>query len=343
MPAGTASLTVSAIVVNHQREDLLGACLASLRAALSRSKADGELVVVDNGSNDGSCELVRRDFPEAQLIELDRNGGFAAGVRAGMQRARASWILLLNNDATVEPDAIDRLLRAAASAGDVGSVAAQIRFVGESPVINSAGIEIDRLGVAYDRLLGEPPDDDGREPIDVFGASAGGALYRRAMLDEIGGFDASFFAFMEDADVAWRARMRGWRCLYAPGAVVHHHHSATAGHGSSFKYFHVGLNRVRLLAKNADRMHLVRWALPMLAYDAAYVGFVALTARTLAPLRGRLRGLTEWRSYRRAAGPRSRVDLVPVRGARAALRRWRVFSGRRPERDPIARDASRSR
>ena len=126
------------------------------------------------------------------------------------------------------------------------------------------------------------------------------------MLDAIGGFDASFFAFLEDADVAWRARMAGWRSLYVPGAVAYHHGSATAGEASPFKYFLVGRNRMRLLAKNAATGQLLRWGWAMALYDLAYVGFVAATDRTLAPLRGRLAGLREWRRYRRAGAPTRR-------------------------------------
>src|SRR3954454_18894012 len=111
------------------------------------------------------------------------------------------------------------------------------------------------------------------------------------MLELIGGFDRGFFLYLDDADVGWRARMAGWRAVYRPDAVVWHNHSATTRHGSSFKYFHVGRSRVRLLAKNAERRHLLRYGPAMLAYDAAYVAFVALTDRTLAPLRGRVAGL----------------------------------------------------
>ena len=102
---------------------------------------------------------------------------------------------------------------------------------------------------------------------------------------------------------------------------MHHHHGATIGHGSSLKYFHVGLNRVRMLAKNADAAQLRRYGLAMIGYDLAYVGFTAVTDRTLAPVRGRLQGLREWRTYRRAGASRRPVELAPTRGLRAALAR----------------------
>jgi GT2 family glycosyltransferase len=175
-------------------------------------------------------------------------------------------------------------------------------------------------------------------PADVFGATACVALYRRAMLDAIGGFDASFFAYQEDADVAWRARMAGWRCVYEPRALAWHVGSASAGEASAFKYRLVGRNRVRMLAKNATRRQLLRHGAGMLAYDLAYVAFVAATDRTLAPLYGRLRGLREWRRYRDAgAATRARVTL-PRGGWRAALRQRAAYRRAAPIK-PGAPDA----
>jgi GT2 family glycosyltransferase len=321
---------VSAIVVNWNRRDLLGDCVASLRHALGRLDEEGELIVVDNASTDRSPDVARERAPDATVIELDANRGFAGGVAEGLRRARGDWILLINNDATVEPDAARELLAVARSGDRIGSVAAQMRFAGETQIINSAGLVIDRLGIAFDRLLGLPPSSSEDEAIEVFGSSGGAGLFSRAMLDELDGFDESFFAFLEDADLAWRARMRGWRSLYAPGAIVHHHHSATAQHGSSRKHFLVGRNRIRLLAKNAHPQHLRRYWPAMLAYDLGYVTFAAVRHRTLAPLRGRLRGLREWKAYRGRGGEVKRLELAPVQGIRRALARnsqWTRYSG----------------
>ena len=322
-------MLLSAIVVNFRQPELLGACLCSLDAALERVEGETELVVVDNASGDGSAELVRHEHPAATLVELEENRGFGGGVNAGLERSRGEFVALVNNDATVEPEALAELLRAAREGGpDVGSVAAQMRFADRPQTINSAGIGIDRLGIVYDRLLGAAAGSGERRPVEVFGASAGAALWRRAALDSLGGFDESFFVYLEDADLAWRARMRGWRSLYAPAAVVYHHHSATAGHASPFKYRWVGRNRVRLLARNADTRMLARQAPAMVAYDLAYVAYAAWHERTLAPLAGRLRGLREWRSARRSGAPgRRRVELEPRRGLAAALARRRAVAG----------------
>ena len=321
---------LSAIVVSYERRDLLDACLSSLESAVEALPADAEVLVVDNASKDGAPELVAGRFPDTRLIVLPANLGFPAAVNAGIREARGDWILVLNNDTELEPDALAEMLQVGESDPGVGSVAPQIRFAGASDVLNSTGIEIDALGVASDRLLGLPPNASEDRPTEVFGASGGAALYRRGMLEDIGWLDESFFLYLEDVDLAWRARMRGWRSLYAPRAVVHHHHSATSLHGSRLKYFHTGRNRVRLLAKNATLAHLARRLPAIAAYDLAYVTFVAATDRTLAPLRGRLSGLRDWRHYRAAgAEGRAPVDLCRPRGVRGALDRraaWRTGS-----------------
>jgi GT2 family glycosyltransferase len=320
---------LSAIVVNYRRPEMTCACLAALQEALAALGEPTEVVVVDNGSGDGSADAIRAAAPEAVLVELERNAGFPTGASEGIRHSSGEWVMLVNNDVIVEPEAPRAMLAAAGSRGDVGSVAAQMRFPDDAGTINSAGIGVDRLGIAFDRLLGEPPSASETAPVEVFGACGGAALHRRRMLDDVGGMDETYFFALDDADLSWRAQMRGWRCIYAPAAVVHHHHGATTAHGSDLKYFHVGLNRVRTLAKNADRGLLLRYGVAMLAYDLAYVAYVALSDRTLAPLRGRLRGLREWRRYRRAGAGRRPVELAPTRGVRAALRRrsaWATHS-----------------
>jgi GT2 family glycosyltransferase len=332
-PAAEAT-AVSAIVVNHRRLGLTIECLASLEAALERLGEPAELIAVDNGSGDGSSERIAARFPQARVIALDENRGFAGAVNAGVEESSGRWVLLLNNDATLEPDAIASLLEAGRQGSDIGSVAAQMRFAASPRVLNSAGIGVDLLGIAYDRGLGEPVPGDGGEPVEVFGASGGAALLRRAMLDQLGGLDDSFFFALEDVDLAWRARMAGWRALYAPGAVVWHHHGTTGRHTSAFKHFHVGRNRVRMLAKNAEPSHLRRYGPLIAAYELAYVGYAVVADRTLAPLRGRLRGLREWRAYRRAGeAGRAPAGLDPIRGLRAALHRRVAWDAAGPALD----------
>ena len=322
---------ITALVLAFGKEAALGECLEALASALARVPDQSELVIVLNSLSEQARAELRARRPEAVLVEPEENLGFAGGVVAGLAEAHGEWIALINDDCVVEPDALVELLAAAQSRDDVGSVAGQVRFARLPETINSAGLELDELGVARERLLGAPAGGVGPGGAEVFGASGALALYRRAMLDAVGGFDESFFAYLEDADLAWRAQMRGWRCLYTPRAVAMHRHSATLGHASREKHFLVGRNRVRMVAKNATAAHLRRRALAMLAYDCVYVVFVAVRIRTLAPLRGRLRGLREWRTYR-AAGQSSRraVALSPPAGMREALRRNRIYEAASP-------------
>jgi GT2 family glycosyltransferase len=310
---------VSAIVVTHRGGPLLDACLRALRIALDRLGEPSELVVVDNAWGGEPPADVG-----ARVLRETENRGFAGGVVRGLAACDGDWALLVNDDAELEPDALGPLLAAARSARDVGAATGQVRFHARRDVINSAGMELDRLGIPYDRLAGAPATDGG--PVqEVFGASACVVIYRRAMLDAIGGFDPSFFAYYEDADVAWRARMAGWRSLYVPAAVAYHHGSATAGEASARKYFLVGRNRMRLLARHATTGQLVRWGWAMLLYDVAYVVFVALSDRTLAPLRGRVAGLREWRRQRRVGAGRRPVALAAPTGPLGAWRQRAAY------------------
>jgi GT2 family glycosyltransferase len=317
------SIVVSAVIVTARQREPLFRCILSVLVALESVDGDTEVVVVDNGSRTDTADRIRTEFPEVRVIERGRNTGFAGGAAEGVRQTTGEWILFLNDDAEIERDAV-RVMLEVSGEDRIGSVAAKLLFAGADR-INSAGLGVDRLGIGYDRHVGEPADSGETQPVEVFGASAGCALMRRAMLDDIGGIDETFFMYLEDLDVAWRARARSWRSVYTPRAVAHHHHSLTARHGSDFKYFHVGLNRVRTLAKNASTAHLLRYGIAMIFYDLAYVGFVAVTDRSLAPLRGRLQGLREWRRYRRAPAIRDCSDLEPVRGFRAALSRRAVW------------------
>jgi GT2 family glycosyltransferase len=330
---------VTAIVVHLRGRELLAACLGSLRAALAG--LDGEIVVVDNASDDGSRELVRSDYADVRLVELDTNRGFAGGVNAGVAASAGRFVLTLNDDATIAPEAVERLLAALHADDRAACAAAQMRFSAAPGVVNSAGISIDRLGVACDRLLGSPAADGGA-PQEVFGVSAGAALYRRAALADADGFDEGFHSYLEDVDLAWRLRMRGWRALYVPAAIVMHHHSATARHGSQRKHYQVGRSRMRLLARNMEGRHLRRWLAAIVAYEVAHTVYASVADRTLAPIRGRAAGLREWRAQREAgAAWRQPVRLDPAFGGLAALARrraWRRWSFAAQTAPPELRD-----
>jgi GT2 family glycosyltransferase len=327
---------LSAIVVDYRGGPLLRRCLADLSVALAQLAEPSELIVVDN-----SGDLT--GVPDGRLVSMPCNRGFAGGAVAGIAEARGEWIALVNNDAFLAPDCLVRMLAAGRGTARVGSVAPQIRFDGRRDLLNSAGLEVDVLGIGSDRLAGRSIDHPAVwKPVEVFGASACVALYRRTMLDAVGGFDPSFFAYQEDADVAWRARMAGWLCMYEPHALAWHRGSATAREATNFKYRLVGRNRVRMIAKNASPGQLRRHAAGILIYDLAYVGFVAVADRSLAPLRGRLRGLREWRRYRRAGAPGRRAVTLCRSGWRAALRQRAAYRVAAPATPPPDREPPRA-
>jgi GT2 family glycosyltransferase len=203
-------------------------------------------------------------------------------------------------------------------------VAAQVRFARAPEVINSAGIGVDSLGIATERLTGAPVAL-AAEPAEVFGPSACFALYRAEMLAQVGGFDERFFAYLEDVDVAWRAQAAGWSCVYEPTAIAYHRGSSSSGHASAMKYFLVGRNRMWLLARNATRRQLLRAVAAIALYDCAYIAYVACTDRTLAPLRGRAAGLRSWRPMRLEGRAERREVPLERAGWHAALAQHRAY------------------
>jgi GT2 family glycosyltransferase len=313
---------ISVLIVNYRKPELLLECLDSLAVAATSLSVAAEVILVDNGSHDRSVEHVRSRHPTVKVIALDENEGFAPAVRRGADTAAGDWLILVNNDARVDQDTLRLLYEAGESDPRIGSVTAQVRFADRPGIVNTAGLEVDHLGIAFDRFAGKSINDVAvRQPGEVFGVSGCVAAYRMSMLRQIGGFDGSFFAYLEDADVAWRARVAGWTAWYEPRAVAYHHGSATLGDGSARKYTLVGRNRMRLIAKNATSGQLWRWAWAMLLYDSAYVAFIGLSERTLAPARGRFDGLREWRTYRRAGAEyRGPVTFSEAHGWLGALR-----------------------
>ncbi|HEY2200835.1 MAG TPA: glycosyltransferase family 2 protein [Solirubrobacteraceae bacterium] len=318
-----AGPTISVVIVAYRQREALAECLAACLEAAAAVSGGAELIVVDNG---GLAPFIRERWPDVRLIEPGSNVGFAGGVKRGVAVASGEWVALVNDDARIERDALARLLSAGERDERIGSIAAQVRFHSDPTLINSAGIDVDSLGIATERLSGRPVTE-AQHTCEVFGASGCFALYRAAMFNALGGLDERFFAYLEDVDLAWRARAAGWIAVYEPLAVAYHHGSASSGEGSHTKYFLVGRNRVRLLARNATARQLLR-ALPgILLYDLAYVIYAALADRTLAPLRGRLAGLREWRAFRREGQQQRRtVALSPAsKGWRSALRQHRAY------------------
>jgi GT2 family glycosyltransferase len=274
------------VVVNWNGRHYLEGCLAALRV---QTLPELQIVVVDNGSTDGSAALVRSAFPEVQLIPLAENRGFAAGNNAGIRGLRTRYVLALNNDTIAEPGWAEALVAAAEGDAGVGAVASRIVFADRPEVLDAAGLAAAWDGNGYNIGLGEPATEH-LEPREVFGACAGAALYRRAMLDDVGLFDERYFAYVEDTDLAWRAQLAGWRCLYAPDAVVRHVHSGTGGRSERKRYL-LQRNRCWTLAKDWPLGLLVR-GLPWIVWrDLGSLAYTLFAQRSLASVRARLAAL----------------------------------------------------
>jgi GT2 family glycosyltransferase len=295
-------IETTVIILNWNGARLLPACLSALARQTYR---DFELVLVDNGSIDGSLRLLDNlassvqpdwlDAPlprKARLILNDDNLGFAEGNNVALRDLRSPYVALLNNDAIASPDWLAQLVGTIKAApSSVGSVASTMLFSHRPGVVASAGIRIHQDGVALDRGLGLSLSDAEAKGVQpVFGASAGAALYRAEMLRDVGLLDARFFSYLEDADLAWRARSQGWRALHNPRAAVLHEYSATSGHNSAFKTALIARNRVWLLYKNMPEVLLRRHWFSILRYDAFAVAG-GLLGRNRHMLRGRLQGI----------------------------------------------------
>lgn len=211
----------------------------------SQTCRDFEVIIVDN-SGRGLVKL-NQFAGRARILTNTQNVGFGAAVNQGIAVSSAPYIASLNDDAAPVPGWLDALVSAMEARPDVGMCASQVRLFGEDR-IDSAGMLVCRDGSSKQRGHGKPPEDF---PVaeEVLFPSGSAALYRRAMLDEIGGFDASFFLYCEDTDLGLRARWAGWKCLYAPRAVVEHHYSHSAGRASPLKAYYVERNRLFVLAK----------------------------------------------------------------------------------------------
>jgi len=236
---------VSLVIPNWNGAHHLPDCLNSLRRQRYRRF---EVILVDNGSNDGSLALLAREYPEVHTIPLTENRGFAPACNLGMRAARGEILVLLNNDTEVAPGWLEAVVAAFAQHPEAGSVASKMLLFDQRDHLHTAG--------DFYRLDGTPGNRgawqqdrgqfDAVEP--VFSACGGSAAYRRVMLDEVGLLDEAFFFSCEDVDLGWRAQLVGWSCVYAPEAIVYHKVSATgAGVVNSF---YDGRNFIYLIVKD---------------------------------------------------------------------------------------------
>jgi len=257
---------VSVVVVNWNRKEYLARCF---EAVLTQRYPNIETILVDNGSHDGSVELVKERFPNVRLIALDTNRGFAQANNIGISASSGVFVMTLNNDTQMAPDCISTLVEALEGHPEIYACAPKIISFDEPPLIVNAGIGA-KDHMPTDRGGGEP--DDGRydRVEEVFGPNAGAGLYRRMVFETLGGFDEDFFAYYEDVDLAWRARLAGWKCLYIPSAVCRHVSGGTSKSLPFFTEYHLFRNIVWLYIKGIPGPFLRPRLLPFLKQEFVF-------------------------------------------------------------------------
>lgn len=246
---------VSVIVINWNGKHLLGECLNSIK---NQDYDNFNIIFVDNGSKDGSNVFVRENFPDVEMVELSENTGFARANNVGMHKAfkdeDVKYVAILNNDAMVEKEWLSEMVNIIEKEDRIGSIAPKIRKYYKRDVIDSIGNAIHMDGGGVSNHINETDSGQYDAIEDVFGPSGCAALYRKEMLRDIemSGefFDNDFFAYFEDIDMNWRARLRGWKCGFAPKALVFHKHSETTGLYSPFKAFYTHRNRYFVVIKD---------------------------------------------------------------------------------------------
>jgi len=286
---------------------------------------DFDVVVVDNGSIDGSSEAVSRRFDSIQVLELARNIGFGPALNLAVNRYPGDPLIFVNNDVVCEPGFIRELL--AAAQGWDGTVAGVLLKGTEPEVVDSAGVIVDQTLLGLDHLHGESLERLTHAP-NPLGPTGGAGLYPNTAFAAVGGFDTNFFCYLEDVDLALRLRLAGFGCRLAGDARGTHHHSATLGAGSACKNELMGFGRGYTLRKYGV-LRRPRRAVRALTAEAIICAGQALIDRNLAGIRGRWQGWKAARGVDVLAPPESAIRTMPLRRALSVrlARRTRLGGG----------------
>lgn len=285
MPGSAETPLVSVVIPNWNGAHHLPTCLDALRA---QTYPRLEIIVADNASSDGSRALLAERYPEVRLVALPDNRGFTGACNAGMRAAGGSIIVLLNNDTEADPDWLSEVVAAFERHPEAGIVASKMLLFDDRTRFHTAGDLYRVDGRLVNRGVWETDTGQYDREEYVFSACGGSAAYRRAMLDEIGLLDDDFFFSAEDMDLAWRAQLAGYRCVYAPRAVVYHRLAATGG-GVTASYYD-GRNMIWILVKDYPTP-LWRKHWPKIVRAQVALAADALRAWRGAAARARLRGM----------------------------------------------------
>jgi GT2 family glycosyltransferase len=303
---------VSVIIANLNGEKLLPGCLEGLKQSTFQ---DFEVVLVDNGSDDGSIEVARSIIPDIHVVSLASNQGFAGAVQRGFEVAKGEYIALLNNDAVPEPGWISGMVAVMGSDSAVGMVACRI-LNKDGDAIDSLGLGAARNGMAV--LLGHGKPADWALPTgEPFGPSGAAGMYRREMLDQFGGFPERFFCYYEDMWVAWQGRLRGWRCVLADDAVVRHLGRGTPLTGFRNRDYWITVNKWRTIFSCWQPRLLWRFGWSIIGWEILIKLGAILSGQFVRAVAARVKAFWEmgyWMRIRKAAYSDSVVSARECRG-----------------------------
>jgi GT2 family glycosyltransferase len=309
---------VSVIITNLNGEKLLPECLGALKLSIARhcepcpprrgseaisSPSNVEVVLVDNGSADRSIEIAKAILPGINIVSLGKNQGFAGAVQRGIEASRGEYIALLNNDAVADANWVCAMIKAIEVDPRIGMVACRI-LNHDGTAIDSLGLGAARNGMAvligHGRSLESPPRSPGgnkrggtitEEP---FGPSGAAALYRREMLDQIGGFPERFFCYYEDLWVAWQGRLRGWKCVLANDAIVRHLGQGTPALGWKNRSYWITLNKWRTIFSCWHPGLVARYFPSIVYWDALAKAGNVLSGEFIPAVSARVKAFSEW-------------------------------------------------
>lgn len=239
------------VIPNYNGEQYIEKCLQTLEGE------PAHIIVVDNGSTDGSRQIIKEKFPRVELICLDENHGFCKAVNIGIAESKTTYVILLNNDTEIKKGFVRALEQPLEQHPEVFSGSAQMRNLQRPGLIDDAGDYYCSLGWAFARGK-DKPTLYYQHKRRIFAACGGAAIYRRKVFDEIGCMDENHFAYLEDIDLGYRARIHGYNNLYIPEAIVYH--AGSGASGSRYNDFKVALtsrNSVYLIYKNMPLIQIL--------------------------------------------------------------------------------------
>ena len=245
---------VSIVIPTWNGGTVLRECLRTLA---TQTYTDFEIIVVDNGSADGTRAMLAAEFPAVRCVPLPENRGFAAATNAGLRAARGGILVCLNNDVECEPRFLEALIAPFDARPEIGFVGAKLLNAHHPELIDSAGDAMSLVPWNIGRGQVDAPEYN--EAREMLTACAAAAAYRRELFDRVGLFDEGYFAFFEDVDLGIRAQLAGFRCWYEPKAVVRHRFSATAGRAPDFKVFLLVRNALKLFFQTMPLRRMACW------------------------------------------------------------------------------------